>query len=210
MASTGLAAGTMRTFHLMKGEAVSAPLSEAEVAAMIASGELKAEHPCHLVGEDAWRTVGDFFPMGSGLKVRAKKDPPSEAEQISTANRIDDLTRRRLLVYGLADAVTIDQFTQAQAVTAIVARERELRSRWLAHRTAQVSAFVAFLVAGVAVCSTVNPVSLRIEKSAALLQQQDGDAKANYSVLRSTLRDRAYLIERERRENGFSPRPAGK
>ncbi len=210
MASTGLAAGTMRTFHLMKGEAVSDPLSEAEVAAMIAAGELKAEQPCHLVGEDAWRTVGDFFPMGSGLKVRTKKEPPSATEQISTANRIDDLTRRRLLVYGLADAITIDQFTQTQAVAAIVAREREIRSQWLAHRTVQLSAFVAFLAAGVAICSTVNPVSLRIEKSAALLQLQDGNAKANYSVLRSTLRDRAYILERERQEKALSSRPAGK
>lgn len=210
MASTGLTAGTMRTFHLMKGEAVSAPLSEAEVAAMIAAGELKAEQPCHLVGEDAWRTVGDFFPMGSGLKVRTKKEPPSATEQISTANRIDDLTRRRLLVYGLADAITIDQFTQTQAVAAIVARERELRSQWLAHRTVQASAFVAFLVAGFAAGSSANPLSLRIERSAALLQRQDGDVKANHAVLRSALRDRAYLLERERRENGFSPRPAGK
>lgn len=200
----------MRTFHLLKGGEISAPLPEAEVAALVASGGLKAEDPCHLAGEASWGTVGDYFPRGSGLKVSAKKAPPSEAEKTSAANRIDDVARRRLLAYGLADAVTLDGFTQTQAVAAIVARERLLRRQGLVHRLVQAGAFVAFLTTGMMVGATTNPVSLRIERSAALLQQQDGNVKANYAVLRSTLRDRAYLREREREEKGLSPRAAGK
>lgn len=203
-------AGKMRTFHLRKGAETSAPLYEDEVAGLLASGELKPGDPCRLVGEDGWRTVGDFFPTGSGLKVRTTKAPPSAAERQSAANRIDDATRRRLLFYGLADAVTLDGFTQAQAEAAIVRRERQLRREWIAHRAAQAFAFVAALALGAWLGSTVNPLSLRLERSAALLQKQDGDAKANYAVLRSALRDRAYLLERERQERGFSPRPAGK
>lgn len=204
-----LPVGVMRSFHLQPGQG-SAALSEAEVADRLASGELTPAHPCRLDGEDAWRTVGDFFPAGSGLKVRTKKAPPSAAEQIGEQTRIDDATRRRLLAYGLADAVNIDGFTQAQAVAAIVRKERELRNDWLIHRCVRAVAFLVLLATGILLGATANPVSLSIERSAALLQRQDGNAKANYSVLRSTLRDRAYLIQREREQDGFSPRPAGK
>ena len=203
-------AGTMRSFHLQPGAETAAAVSEAEVAALLASGELTPQHPCRLAEEEVWRTVGDFFPTGSGLKVRTKKAPAGAVEQISESHRIDDPTRKRLLTYGLADAVNIDGFTQTQAVKAIVRKERELRSDWFVHRFVQIGAFLALLTIGVVLGATANPVSLSIERSAALVQHQDGNAKANYSVLRSSLRDRAYLIERERQQNGFSPRPAGK
>lgn len=208
--TSDLTAGAMRSFHVQTGPETIAALSEAELSTQLASGELTARHPCRPDGEDVWRTVGDFLPTGSGLKVRTKKAPASAVEQISEANRIDEPTRRRLLTYGLADAVNIDGFTQAQAVSAIVRKERELRRDWVVHRSVQVGAFVALLTLGVGLGATTNPVSLSIERSAALLQHQDGNAKANYSVLRSTLRDRAYMIERERQKDGFSPRPTGK
>lgn len=200
----------MRTFHLMKGREISAPLSEAEVAAMVAAGELTAEQPCHLAGEDVWRTVGDFFPNGSGLKVRLTKAAPSAAEQDSAAHRIDDLTRRRLLAYGLADAVNLDGFTQSQAVTAIVRKEQELRREWRAHRTVQVGAFFAMLAAGFVLGATENPLSLRLERSAALLLRQDGDPKTSLSVLRSTLADRAYVRERDRQREAARRQADGK
>lgn len=201
---------TMRHFYLQQGPETSAVLSEAEVAALLASGELTPDQPCRLAREDVWRTVADFFPSGSGLKVRTAKPPASAAEQISAANRIDDPTRRRLLAYGLADAVNIDGFTQSQAVVAIVRKEAEMRSAWRAHRLIQVGAFVSLLVLGAFVGATTNPVSLRIEKSAALLQRQDGDVRASLSVLRSTLRDRAYVRERDRQNGGAQAKPAKK
>lgn len=200
----------MRSFHLQSGEEITAALPEAEIARRLAAGELTSDQPCRLAEEETWRTVGDFFPKGSGLKVRTNKAPPSAVEQISESHRIDDPTRKRLLTYGLADAVNIDGFTQAQAVTAIVRKERQLRTDWLVHRMVQVGAFFALVTTGIVLGATANPVSLSIERSAALLQHQDGNAKANYSVLRTTLRDRAYMIERERQQKGFSPRPAGK
>jgi len=200
----------MRSFHLLQGTETSAALSEAEVAARLAAGEVRPEQPCLLVGEDAWRTVADFFPTGSGLKVRTAKPPASAAEQLSAANRIDDPTRRRLLAYGLADAVNIDGFTQAQAVTAIVRKEAEIRAVWRAHRRAQVGAFVALLALGGFVGATTNPLSLRIERSAALLQRQAGDVKASYAVLRSSLSDFAYVRERDRRNEAAKPKPAAK
>ena len=80
----------MRHFHLQQGPETSAGLAEAEVAALLASGGLTPDLPCRLAGEDVWRTVGDFFPSGAGLKIRTAKPRASEAEQISAANRIDD------------------------------------------------------------------------------------------------------------------------
>ena len=85
----------MRSFHLHPGAEPSAALSEAEVAALLASGELTPQHPCRLDEEDVWRTVGDFFPAGSGLKVRTKKAPATAVEQISESHRIDEKTDSR-------------------------------------------------------------------------------------------------------------------
>jgi len=200
----------MRSFHLQSGEEITAALPESEVVALLASGELTPQHPCRLAEEDVWRTVADFFPSGSGLKVRTAKPPASAAEQISDANRIDDATRRRLLAYGLADAVNIDGFTQSQAVKAIVRKEKETRSVWHAHRRVQVGAFLSLLVLGIVAGATTNPLSLRIEKSAALLQRQDGDVKASLSVLRSTLSDFNYVRERDRLSSGAKTKPAKK
>jgi hypothetical protein len=200
----------MRSFHLQSGEEITAALPEAEVVALLASGEVTPDQPCRLAEEDVWRTVADFFPSGSGLKVRTAKPPASAAEQISAANRIDDPTRRRLLAYGLADAVNIDGFTQSQAVTAIVRKEEETRGIWRAHRRVQVGAFLGLLVLGIVAGATANPLSLRIETSAALLQRQDGDVKATFSVLRSTLRDYNYVRERDRQNSGAKTKPAKK
>jgi hypothetical protein len=200
----------MRQFHLLQGQEVSAALPEAEVARMLADGELTPGQPCIMAGEDAWRTVGDYFPSGSGLKVRTAKPPATATEQISEANRIDDLTRRRLLAYGLADAVNIDGFTQTQATQAIVRHEQEVRGAWRVHRLIQIGAFGVMLVTGFVLGATTNPLSLRIESSAALLQRQDGDVQATFSILRSTLRDLAYVRERDRKNSGSKPKPKGK
>jgi hypothetical protein len=200
----------MRRFHLQSGEGITAALPETEVAALLASGELTPDRPCRLSEEDVWRTVADFFPASSGLKVRTAKPPASAAEQFSAAHRIDDLTRRRLLAYGLADAVNIDGFTQSQAVKAIVRKEEETRSVWRAHRRVQAGAFLGLLALGIAAGATTNPLSLRIEKSAALLQRQDGDVKASLSVLRSTLSDYNYVRERDRQNSGAKAKPAKK
>lgn len=194
--------GTMRQFHLLQGQEVSAALPEAEVARMVADGELTPAHPCILAGEDTWRTVGDYFPSGSGLKVRTAKPPATATEQISEANRIDDLTRRRLLAYGFADAVNIDGFTQTQALQAIVRHEQEVRTSWRAYRLIQLTAFGVMFVTGIVLGATTNPVSLRLERSAARLQRQEGDAKVALAVLRSNLRDRL--------NTGTKPKPKGK
>ncbi len=200
----------MRSFHLQSGEEMPAAIPEAEIARRLAAGELTPDLPCRLAGEDVWRTVGDFFPSGAGLRIRTAKPQASAAEQISAANRIDDPTRRRLLAYGLADAVNIDGFTQSQAVTAIVRKEAETRSAWRAHRLIQVGAFLSLLALGSVAGATTNPLSLRIEKSVALLQRQHGDVKASLSVLRSTLHDRAYVRERDRQGSGAKAKPAQK
>lgn len=169
---------------------------------MLADGELTPDQPCIQVGEDTWRTVGDYFPSGSGLKLRIVKPPATATEQISEANRIDDLTRRRLLAYGFADAVNIDGFTQTQALQAIVRHEQEVRTIWRTHRLVQVTAFGVMFVAGIVLGATTNPLSLRIERSAAHLQQQEGDAKVSLAVLRGNLSARTTP--------GTKPQPKGK
>jgi hypothetical protein len=197
----------MRHFHLQSGEENTAGLPESEIARRLAAGELTPDQPCRLAEEDVWRTVADFFPSGSGLKIRTAKPPASAAEQASAAERIDEPTRRLLLAYGLTDAVNIDRFTRSQAAWAIARREEELRGAWRAHRGVRVGAFVCLLGLGIMAGSTTNPLSLSIERAMALLRRQDGDAKATLAILRRTLRNEAYQRERD---GGTKPKPAKK
>ena len=93
----------MRHFNLLRGQEIRGPLTEDDIAAMIAAGTVNAETPCAPVGAQAWSPLSRFFPFRPGLKVRWTKPVSTEAEERLASVRIDPETRRRLIAYGLAD-----------------------------------------------------------------------------------------------------------
>ena len=124
----------MRQFTLLLENEPHGPLTEDEIAAMIAEGKLTSETLCAPVGAEDWRPLSEFFSFGSKLKVSRGKSVATESEDQAQAVRIDPDLRKKLLIYRLADAATVDGFTQSQAVTAVTERERDLQAQGDLHR----------------------------------------------------------------------------
>lgn len=122
----------MRHFSLQIGNETRGPLTEEEITALIAEGAVTADTPCAPVGATEWTPLSQHFSFGSNLKLKRSKQVLTEAEDQASAQRIDPDLRKKLLVYGLADAASVDGFTQVQALAAVNAKEGALRAQ---HRT---------------------------------------------------------------------------
>ncbi len=136
----------MRQFALFINDQVRGPHSETEIAEMVARGELTADTLCAPAGSTEWEPLSNHFSFGSKLKVnRARKEETAETEKRTD---VDMDQRRRLLVYGLADSVSIDQLDRAQAQAMIDDHERKLRARIARHRWAGLAGLIGGLALG--------------------------------------------------------------
>lgn len=128
----------MRQFALYIDEAVKGPFSEYEVQDMIHSGKVTAETLCAPAGSEAWEPLSNHFTFGSNLKLsrRTTERPAGTEETEPTLPRLDHDIRRRLLMYGLADAASVDQISPIQADVLIRDTESRIRRQILAWRTA--------------------------------------------------------------------------
>lgn len=113
---------------LIDGQTVG-PFPAENVEARFASGEFPADTPCAEPGADAWSTLGEMFPAKKPIGVRvARKTREEEAEmKAATSEKLDPDVRKKLLLYNLADAITVDKFTPAQADAAIRIHEDALK-----------------------------------------------------------------------------------
>ena len=118
----------MRHFALFIDNEVRGPLSEYQVQDLISAGTATAETLCAPAGSTEWEPLSNHFTFGSTLKLnRAPAVERTAEEAEAQANRLDPDTRRLLLMYGLADAATVDQLSPAQAETALTARIRDIK-----------------------------------------------------------------------------------
>ena len=132
----------MRHFTILIGNETQGPLTEDALIAMIADGTVNADTRCAPVGTTEWVPLSEHFNFGGKLKLKLTKHVATEKEDQTSAVRINPDLRVKLLIYGLADSVTVDGFTQIQATTAVSAKERLLSSQIRAHRMAKVATFV--------------------------------------------------------------------
>ena len=201
----------MRHFNLLLGQEIRGPLTEAEIEAMIAAGTVTAETPCAPVGAQAWTPLSQHFPVRPGLKVQWTKPVSTASEEKLAAVRIDPLTRKRLLTYGLADAVTVEALTQVQAEQAIALKETAVRGELRRHRLAAAIAVALGLLVGAQAGLAENPASDQLGKLVGFFIKEQGDAKHALHMLRGSLREQADLREREReRKRLEKPKPAAK
>lgn len=139
----------MRHFSLLIGDETRGPLTEAEVAAMIAEGALAADTPCKPDGAADWSPLSEHFAFGGTLKLKRTRAVVNEAEEEVQARRLDPDVRRRLLLYGLADPANVDTFTQVQGLLALADHEKKLAARLGRRRLAVHATFGAMLVVGI-------------------------------------------------------------
>lgn len=128
----------MRQFALYIDEAVQGPFSEYEVQDMIHAGKVNGDTLCAPAGSESWEPLSNHFAFGSNLRLsrRTTEKPPQAADTEPELPRLDPDIRRRLLMYGLADAASVDQVSPIQADILIREKETRIRRVLLARRVA--------------------------------------------------------------------------
>ena len=116
----------MRLFTLYIDNEVRGPHTEIEIQELINLGTVAADTPCMPEGATEWLPVSQFFTFAAKIKL-SKKLETSEEEIALEANRLNPDDRRKLMMYGLADAATVDQVNQTQATTILAQHENNLK-----------------------------------------------------------------------------------
>ena len=179
----------MRHFALFIDNEVRGPLSEYEVQDLIAAGTATAETLCAPAGSTAWEPLSNHFTFGSTLKLnRAPAVERTAEESEAQANRLDPDVRRNLLMYGLADAATVDQLSPAQAETALAARIADLKTRRRTHQLAGLGAFLVALALGAYLGLGDTPIAGLLGKAAGSWSKEDPKVTEQAKRLETELR----------------------
>ena len=179
----------MRHFALFIANEVRGPLSEYEVQDLIAAGTATAETLCAPAGSTAWEPLSNHFTFGSTLKLnRGPAVERTEEESTAQANRLDPEVRRNLLMYGLADAATVDQFAPAQAEAALAARIAEIQSSRRRHQLAGLGAFLTALALGAYLGLADTPVASLLGQAAGVWSKEDPKVTEQTKRLEADLR----------------------
>ena len=115
----------MRQFTLYIDNEVRGPHTEAEIQELINMGTVVADTPCMPEGATEWLPAAQFFTFAAKIKL-GKRLEANEEELSLEANRLSPDDRRRLMMYGLADAATVDQINQTQATALLAEHENNL------------------------------------------------------------------------------------
>jgi hypothetical protein len=186
----------MRNFSLLIGNEIRGPLTEDEIKAMIAEGALVADTRCAPEGSQEWVPLSEHFKFGSTLKVKWTKPVSTEAEEELAAARLSPDTRKLLLVYGLADAVSVDGFTQVQAMLAIADHEKSVRATNRLHGIVGLVALAAMTGVGAYLGLSGGPAGGLVGFGARQIIKEEVNSRTNLLVLRSELAEFADLKAR--------------
>jgi len=115
----------MRQFTLYIDNEVRGPHTEIEIQELINLGTVTADTPCMPEGATEWLPASQFFTFAAKIKL-GKRLEAKEEELALEANRLNPDDRRKLMMYGLADAATVDQVNQTQATTILAEHENHL------------------------------------------------------------------------------------
>lgn len=103
------------------------PFSAEDVQARFSAGEFSAETPCAEPGAAEWKPLGEVFPAKKTVRIARKTQQEEEEMKTAVSEKLDPEVRKKLLLYNLADAISVDKFTPVQADVAIRAHEAELQ-----------------------------------------------------------------------------------
>ncbi len=196
----------MRHFSLLIGNETRGPLTEAEVSAMIAEGVLTADTPCMPEGAQDWAPLSDHFKFGATLRLKRTKPVSTEAEEEIAATRLDPDTRRRLLLYGLAEPASVDTFTQVQAMLAIADHEKNVASTNRLHRVVGLAALITMIGGGALLGLSRGFGGDALAFCGELFVKEEVNARTSLLVLRSEIGQFAELKSRAERAVFEKPR----
>ena len=196
----------MRHFSLLIGDETRGPLTEDEVSTMIAEGVLTADTPCLPEGAQDWAPLSDHFKFGGTLKLKRSKPVSTEAEEEISATRLEPETRRRLLIYGLAEPASVDAFTQVQAMLAIADHEKNLTSINRLHRGVGLAALITMLGVGALLGLSRGFGGDVLAFCGGLFVKEENNARTSLLVLRSEISQFAEIKTRAERAVFEKPR----
>jgi hypothetical protein len=196
----------MRHFSLLIGNETRGPLTEAEVSAMIAEGVLTADTPCMPEGAQDWAPLSDHFKFGVTLRLKRTKPVSTEAEEEIAATRLEPDTRRRLLLYGLAEPASVDTFTQVQAMLAIADHEKNVASTNRRHRVVGLAALITMIGGGALLGLSRGFGGDALAFCGGLFVKEEVNARTSLLVLRSEIGQFAELKTRAERAVFEKPR----
>ena len=196
----------MRQFSLLIGNETRGPLTEAEIMAMIAEGTLTADMLCVPEGSPDWVPLSDHFKFGITLKLRRSKPVSTEVEDEIAATRLDPDTRRRLLLYGLAEPANVDTFTQVQAMLALADHENKITSTNRLHQGVGYAALIAMIGVGALLGISRGFGGDSLAYCVGLFVKEEVSARKSLELLRSELSQFAEIKTRAERAVFEKPR----
>ena len=196
----------MRHFSLLIGEETRGPLTEDEIATMIAEGALTADQLCMPEGTQDWVPLSDHFKFGGPLKLKRTKPVANEAEEEVAAARLDPETRRRLLLYGLAEPASVDTFTQVQAMLALADHEQKLIASNRRYRLIGFASLAAMMAVGAVIGLSRGFGGDMLAMGGGLFVKEEISARTSLLVLRSEIGQFAELKTRAERAVFEKPR----
>lgn len=148
----------MKELVLFVDEQNIGPFPIEDVKARFDAGEFPPETPCIEPDGTEWSTLSEVFPAERKTSVRiARKTKEEEAEmKAATSEKLDPDVRKKLMLYNLADAITVDKFTPVQADAAIQVYEKNLNKEKKLKIAAGVGGFIASCALASLVFNCVN------------------------------------------------------
>ena len=116
----------MKEYSLFVDDAVVGPLPQQEIEAKIKSGELPADVLVAAPGDAEWRPAKDVFNIRMGVRLSRKTEAEEQRLREARQEKLDPEVRKKLMLYDLADAISVDKFSSEEATAAIAQYESAL------------------------------------------------------------------------------------
>lgn len=119
----------MKEYSLFINDSVAGPLPQQEIEAKIKSGELPADVLIAAAGDTEWKPAKEVLNIRMGVRLSRKTEAEEQRLREARQEKLDPDVRKKLMLYDLADAISVDKFTQKEAVEAIANYERALANK---------------------------------------------------------------------------------
>ncbi|MGF0069073.1 DUF4339 domain-containing protein [Candidatus Spyradosoma sp. SGI.093] len=114
----------MKEYSIFVDGQIAGPFPQAELEAKIKSGELPADVMVAAPGDTEWKPAKEVFGVRPGVRLSRKSEAEERRLREAREEKLDPEIRRKLMLYDLADAISVDKFSPEQAKAAVETFER--------------------------------------------------------------------------------------
>lgn len=114
----------MKEYSLFVDDTVAGPLPQQEIEEKIKNGELPADVLIAAPGDTEWKPAKEVLNIRMGVRLSRKTEAEEQRLRDARQEKLDPDVRKKLMLYDLADAISVDKFTSKEAAAAIADYER--------------------------------------------------------------------------------------